>query len=70
MKTITAQFRHYLSICLEGLRKPRRTSVSIAGLQAEIGTKNPQDASLEHYRRASPPDFDISFHKAIFQTSI
>jgi hypothetical protein len=38
--------RHYPTNCLKGLRIPRRTSVSIARIQGEIGTKYLSNTSI------------------------
>jgi hypothetical protein len=43
-------------MCLEGLRKPRETSVEIADIPVEIQTKNLPNTSQEPYRYASPLD--------------
>jgi hypothetical protein len=35
-KEVVVYVRYYRDICLEGLRKSKKTSVGIAGLRAEI----------------------------------
>jgi hypothetical protein len=39
-EAVVAYFKHYLGICLEGMKKQRQTAVRIAGLRAEIWTRD------------------------------
>lgn len=52
--SVEIQLRHYPRMCLEGLRKPRETSVKIADIPVEIQAKNLPNKSQEPYRYASP----------------
>jgi hypothetical protein len=47
--TITARWRYYRGICLQGLRKTTKISVGLTGSPMEIRTEPPFNTSLKSY---------------------
>jgi hypothetical protein len=58
-----AYSKHYAEIFLEGLRKPRKTSLRIANIPAEIRTVYLPNMSKEHYPYTNPSGDKVLFHK-------
>jgi hypothetical protein len=46
IKRLWANLNEYPEICLEGVRKPRETSVRVADIQTEIRSKHLPNTSL------------------------